>query len=108
MCVVLCCVVLCVCVCVCVCVGAIHYTDGRDPMEVYRTVGPVLSLLFSPERQYLVVVTQSMDLCQVAISPKGEATEMMKVGRAVCAPPDAGCLRCWLKVCSVSTGAAGW
>ena len=63
-----------------VCVGAIHHVDGHHPKEAYRTVGPVLSLMFSPERQYLVVVTQGMDLCQVAVSPKGEATEMMKVG----------------------------
>ena len=60
--------------------GAVYYADSSLYRESYNVGTPILNMVFSPERHFLIIVTSSMDLCQVAVNQKGETTEMLKVG----------------------------
>ena len=68
-------------------VGVIYYVESHQYREAYNANAPLLTMVFSPERQYLIVVTANMDLSQVAVSQKGEATEILKVHICVHAQP---------------------
>jgi intraflagellar transport protein 140 len=59
--------------------GAVYYADSSLYRESYNVGTPILNMVFSPERHFLIIVTSSMDLCQVAVNQKGETTEMLKV-----------------------------
>lgn len=60
--------------------GSVHCVNEKGrTMQALCTDSPVRTLLFIEKKDVLVVVTENLLLAQYAISPEGEAEELMKV-----------------------------
>lgn len=60
--------------------GSVHYVSEKGKTRhVLSTDSLVQKLLFMEERDVLVVITENLQLTLHAITPEGEAEELMKV-----------------------------
>ncbi|XP_061206742.1 intraflagellar transport protein 140 homolog isoform X2 [Neopsephotus bourkii] len=60
--------------------GSVHYVDEKGKTRhVLSTDSLIQKLLFMEEREVLVVITENLQLSLHAITPEGEAEELMKV-----------------------------
>lgn len=60
--------------------GSVHYVNEKGKTRhVLSTDSLVQKLLFVEEREVLVVITENLQLSLHAITPEGEAEELMKV-----------------------------